>query len=362
MHPRRHPAASAPEPAAAPTPISLAGAGMPALLGPLDPAPPAPQAAPEPPAEPAVSPAPESAPALPAAPYEAPTEQGTPAPAAVASTAPPGFTETRVLAAASPSLLAAEPSDDDAAPVDGTPSLPGESTEPPGLARLILDGLPRRADVRLVGRDRGATVRVVRAALITVLLLVLLGPLLISALERIGFMAQAIDHVRAILRFPGTYGMPWLTGIFGVISLVGVVLANMERYGERRGDRKQPVRRLNIGLGVVLSTALAGGLFASFAARGWAAAVAATTFWVLLCLLVPLGRTPGGWAMRYQSERGWAALFAASIVGVIFEPSLPACSSRCSPSRACAPIGRACATISTTTLTVPSIRPIAARP
>lgn len=315
--------ASTPEPDAAPTPISLAGAGMPAFLGPLDPAPPAPQTAPEPPAEPAVSPVPESTPAPPAALYEEPAEQGTPAPAATTSTAPPGFTETRVLAAASPSLLAAEPSDDDAAPVDGTPSLSTESTEPPGLARLILDGLPRGADVRLVGRDRGATVRVVRAALIAVLLLFFLGPVLISGLERIGFMAQAIDHVRAILRFPGTYGMPWLTGIFGVISLVGVVLANMERYGERMGDRKEPVRRLNIGLGVVLSTALAGGLFASFAARGWAAAVAATTFWVLLCLLVPLGRTPGAWAMRYQSERGWALLFAASVAGVIFEPSLP---------------------------------------
>lgn len=398
------PAQPAPQPAA--TPISLAGAEVPAVLmpaarfvaprAPQPPAAPAPattpqaaplppvaaapmQAAPQPPAAPPAPP--QAAPVPPVAPQAptastaptAPTAPAAPTAAGHGSTAPPGFSGARIIAAESAQLLALDPSFDEDEPAPGaharpaapphqgaaaaaapTPvvgqeqltttagafatAAPRPATDGPreiagsrllgGLADL-LGGVaslrPRRGDQSSTGRerDRSSALRMGAAVLVTVIALLVVGPALSGPLGGVPIIGDALDQLRAFTLYPQVYGLTWITGVFAIASCLGIVIAHMEQQAHKQGMREDPVRRLNIALGGLLALTFGASLFTTVSSHGWAAGAAATGFFAALCLLVPLGRLPGARAMASQPERAWVLLFLLSIPAMVLAPSIP---------------------------------------
>ncbi|MEH3054292.1 MAG: hypothetical protein PGN13_09845 [Patulibacter minatonensis] len=327
--------APAPTPAAAPAPTPAAPHGA-RFVPPA----PLPQAPPPP-----------AAPALPAA---TPRTSGT-------SAAPPGFSGERLRVAESAQLLALDPSFDDddgepfaalasnvaptpAAPVAATPShvdpamaafaAPTHPFASPATApqapraddaerSIVTKLLVRSGDRARFGRDRAATIRVATTILIASLLLVVAGPPLAKALKGVPVIGTALDQLRAFTLAPGAFGLPWLAGVLGIASIAGTITAHMEQQAEKQGMRRDPARRLNIGLATLLAITLGSGLFSTLHAHGWAASAASLGYFTGLCLLLPLGRLPGARAMATQPERSWALLCAASAIAMVLAPSLP---------------------------------------
>ncbi len=352
------PPAPAPQPGA---PTELRAAAAPAVatdapiarfvppVAPQPPAPPVavqPPVAPQPPAPP-VAVQPPVAPQPPARPVAAqPAQDGGP------STAPPGFSGARIIAAESAQLLALDPTFEDdepevasaemlapyvapanlqalmatAAPEASPAAAPAAAPREIGGSRLLgaIAGLiPRGGDTARLRGDRSAAVRLAVGVLLAIVGLVVVGPALAGTVEGVPVIGPALDQLKAFTLYPQVYGLTWLTGVLAIASIFGIVTAHMEQQAHKQGMRQDPVRRLNIALAGLLALTVGAGLFTTVSAHGWAAGAAATGFFTALCLLIPIGRLPGARAMQSQPERAWVLLFLLSIPALVLAPSIP---------------------------------------
>lgn len=192
------------------------------------------------------------------------------------------------------------------------------------LLTAVVNAVPRPSDLKLVGRDVGATLRIAGAALVALVLLVIALPPLVRALGDVPVIGSAFNQLESLSLYPGSYGVMYFTGLLGLLGAAGVVIAQMERTAHGQGLRQDPERRLNIAVAGLLAIVGVSGLLTLLRDQGWAAAAAATGFFVTLCLIVPLGNLPGARVMRAQSERAWALLLGLGVLSLLVEPTIPA--------------------------------------
>ncbi len=183
--------------------------------------------------------------------------------------------------------------------------------------------LPRRGDRALFGKDKGATVRLSSTVLAGALLLVLAGPPLGRLLSKLPLVGSAIDQLDVFAQYPGAYGMPWFLAAFGALTAAGVVVAQMETSAHKLGLRENPGTRLNIALAAIITLALVGVALSLGKASGWVSAGASVTFFVTVCLLIPVANLPGARAMQPQAPRAWGILLLLAVAGFAIQPSVP---------------------------------------
>lgn len=301
--------------------ISLAGGDVPALLKTEEPI----AAAPAPP-QPQAPPAPATAPPVPQPPAAAPRAAEPPAAPEPSSLAPPGFTGAELRIAESQSLVALDdpsPADDTDDPAPAAGDSAGGHVAGSAILTLLMRGVPRRGDRQRFGADAGSTTRISLSVIVGSLLVLLVGPPVARLLERIPLLGRIVDQLDTLTAYPSAYGLRWAGTVVVVLVLTRLVMAQVEYRAARDGTQGSPVSRLNVALASLLVLAAAGGLLTTLSSDGTVAAISATCFFLALCLLIPIGNTPGAQALGHQPARAWALITVLAFVALIWSPTLP---------------------------------------
>ncbi|MDO9353617.1 MAG: hypothetical protein Q7T55_07975 [Solirubrobacteraceae bacterium] len=239
-----------------------------------------------------------------------------------ASAAPPGFVQTRILAAESASLVALDPVEDETtiAPVAAAPV---ETIGGSALVARIVKMAPQRGDRAQFGKDRAATVRIASTVLVSALLVVLVGPALMRLLDGLPVIGGIVDQLRELGKYYDAFGPRWIMAWLGTTTAAGVVVAQMEARAKKLGMREDPGTRLNIALAGLVTLTLVTSALMLGKSSGWIAAGCVTSFFFVIALAIPAWKLPGARAMAPQTPRAWGLLLIVAVVGLVITPSLP---------------------------------------